>query len=352
MKVKHILLLIAVILVPILVATLSVNVFIADAAQKVYRMKIQSAWPRADISMQMLEKFAAAADKRSNGQIKIQVFAAPEIVPGEQTLEATKKGTLDMLHSIGAYWGGTTPIGEIEFGLPLMWAMPLGKTVKENSEIVRNFFLESGFAELLRKEYAKQGVYWLDMHSYGELFTLSREPIVSCADMQGKKMRAEGAWTDFYNNMGARGTFVDGGEAYMALSKGVIDTTQWDVSAVTGMNIHEVAPYRIMGGGNDVVPGHILINLKKWNSLPDNLKAALKGAAKDYFDALNGVYMDEMKKVEELVKQGKLKLSYFDADCIKKHEAVAAELWNEIAKRGPSGVEAVKLVNEWRKTLK
>ena len=149
-------------------------------------MKIQSAWPRADISMQMLEKFAAAADKRSNGQIKIQVFAAPEIVPGEQTLEATKKGTLDMLHSIGAYWGGTTPIGEIEFGLPLMWAMPLGKTVKENSEIVRDFFLNSGFAELLRKEYAKQGVYWLDMHSYGELLLLPGTDHQLCRYDKGK----------------------------------------------------------------------------------------------------------------------------------------------------------------------
>jgi TRAP-type mannitol/chloroaromatic compound transport system substrate-binding protein len=352
MKLKKIAWLFTAVLVTFFVASLTVGHLTAEAAQEVYKMRIQSAWPRADISMQLLEKFAAAADKRSNGQIKIQVFAAPEIVPGEQTLEATKKGTLDMLHSIGAYWGGTTPIGEIEFGLPLMWAMPPGKTVKENSEIVRDFFLNSGFAELLRKEYAKQGVYWLDMHSYGELFTLSREPIISCADMQGKKFRAEGAWTDFYNNMGARGTFVDGGEAYMALSKGVIDTTQWDVSAVTGMNIHEVAPYRIMGGGNDVVPGHILINLKKWESLPDNLKAALKGAAKDYFDALNDIYMEEMKKVDELVKQGKVKLSYFDDACIKKHEEVAMKLWDEIAKRDPSAVEAVELVKEWRKTLK
>ncbi len=177
----------SVMLVVVLITVLSFGTSTVTAAEKVYRMKIQSAWPRADISMQTLETFAASAAKRSNGQIKIQVFAAPEIVPGEQTLEATKKGTLDMLHCIGAYWGGTTPIGEIEFGLPLMWAMPQGRTVKENSEIVRNFFLNSGFADLLRQEYAKQGVYWLDMHSYGELFTLAKVPIKTCADMQGKK---------------------------------------------------------------------------------------------------------------------------------------------------------------------
>ncbi len=92
----------SVVLVAVLITVLSFGTSTVIAAEKVYRMKIQSAWPRADISMQMLETFAASAAKRSNGRIKIQVFAAPEIVPGEQTLEATKKGTLDMLHSIGA----------------------------------------------------------------------------------------------------------------------------------------------------------------------------------------------------------------------------------------------------------
>jgi TRAP-type mannitol/chloroaromatic compound transport system substrate-binding protein len=52
------------------------------------------------------------------------------------------------------------------------------------------------------------------------------------------------------------------------------------------------------------------------------------------------------------VKQGKVKLSYFDDACLKKHEEVAAKLWDEIAKRDPSAVKAVELVKAWRKTLK
>ena len=55
-----------------------------DASAKVYRMKIQSAYPRGDVSMELLEEFAKSASKRSNGQIKISVFADPELVPAEQ----------------------------------------------------------------------------------------------------------------------------------------------------------------------------------------------------------------------------------------------------------------------------
>ena len=41
------------------------------AAGKVYRLKIQSGYPRGDLSVAMLDGFAAAAEKRSNGQLKI-----------------------------------------------------------------------------------------------------------------------------------------------------------------------------------------------------------------------------------------------------------------------------------------
>jgi TRAP-type mannitol/chloroaromatic compound transport system substrate-binding protein len=95
-----------------------------------------------------------------------------------------------------------------------------------------------------------------------------------------------------------------------------------------------------------------LVNKRKWDTLPDDLKKALADAAKDYFDALNDIYMQEMQKVDDLVKQGKVKLSYLDDACIKRHEEVAYEIWDEIAERDPAAVEAVKLVKEWRKTLK
>jgi len=339
-----------IIMVGLLVSFLTIGPTTADA--KVYRMKIQSAYPRGDLSMELLKFFADSAAKRSNGQIKISVFADPELVPGEQLFEATQKGTLDMLQAVAAMWGGIIPVGEVEFGLPYMYNRPGGRTVKENSEIVRNFFFNSGFVDMLRKEYAKQGLFWLDVHSYGELFTLATKPFKSCDDIQGKKFRVEGAWMDYYNSLGARGTFLPGMEAYMGLKLGTIDASQWDVSAVTGLNWHEVAPYRIIGGGNDIVPGQILFSMKKWKALPKDLQEALKGAAADYFHALNDLYMEEMKKVDELVKQGKLTYSVLDDDCERKHAEAAYKLWDEVAKRDPVSAKAIQMIKDWRKTLK
>ena len=349
---KRFILMISVIVVAIFAISLTFGSLSADAAEKVYRLKIQSAYPRGDLSMELLKEFAKSANKRSNGRIKITVFADPELVPAEQLFESTQQGTLDMLHAVAAMWGGIIPVGEVEFGLPYMWNNPGGKNVKENSEIVRNFFFDSGFVDLLRKEYAKQGLYWLDVHSYGELFTLSTEPMKTCDDIQGKKFRVEGAWMDYYNMLGARGTYISGMEAYMGLKLGTIDASQWDVSSITGLKWHEVAPYRIIGGGNDVVPGQIVFNKKKWDSLPDDLKKALTDAAEDYFNALNDLYMEEMKVVDKLVQEGKVTYVPLDDACEKRHAEVAAELWDKIAERDPSVAEAVQMVKDWRKTLK
>jgi len=76
----------------------------ADAGDKVYRMKIQSLFPHGDTSMEELKVFAESAAKRSNGQLKIKVFAEPEIMPGNQLFGGTRQGVVDMLHGMGGMW--------------------------------------------------------------------------------------------------------------------------------------------------------------------------------------------------------------------------------------------------------
>jgi TRAP-type C4-dicarboxylate transport system substrate-binding protein len=351
MKMKKFLLSCSIILVAIFVVTLSFGSLPAEAAGKVYRMKIQSAYPRGDLSMELLKDFAASANKRSNGQIKIQVFADPELVPAEQLFEATKKGTLTMLHAVAAMWGGIVPVGEVEFGLPYAYNLPGEPDIFTAGKLIRNLFFNTGYVDLLRKEYAKQGLYWLDVHSYGPIITMATQKIRTCDDMKGLKFRVEGSWADYYNALGARGTHISGMEAYMGLKLGTIDASQWDVSAITGLNWHEVAPYWLQGGQNDVVVGHILVNMETWNSLPGNLKNALTGAAEDYFHKLLKVYVGELKKVDDLIKVGKVIKSPINAACDRKHEKAAMALWDQIGQRDPAAAKAIDIIKDWRKTL-
>jgi len=337
---------VAVLAVAFLVAPLS-----GAAEAKVFRMKIQSAFPRGDISMELLNDMAKWADEKSNGQIKIRVFGEPEIVPAEQLFEATQKGTLDMLHTVAAMWGGIVPVGEVEFGLPYAYNIPGDLPIDKTSAKVRDFFLKTGFSDLLRQEYGKHGLYWLDMHSYGRIFTVATKPVESCDDLQGMKFRVEGSWATYYDMLGARGTFIPGTEAYMGLKLGTIDASQWDVSAITALKWHEVAPYWLIGGQNDVVPGQILVNMDTWNSLPDDLKQVMRDVAEQYYHELLNIHLKEMDKVAELVKKGEVIKSYLNDSCEKKHREAAYKLWDTIAERDEAAAKAIDMIKEWRKTL-
>ena len=124
MKRKSILM--TVVLVAVFAITISIGSLNAGAADKVFRLKIQSAYPRGDLSMELLKEFAESAKKRSNGRIRIQVLADPELVPAEQPLESVQKGTLDMIPAAAAMWGVSIPVGEGWVALPEMWNKPGG----------------------------------------------------------------------------------------------------------------------------------------------------------------------------------------------------------------------------------
>lgn len=344
MKKKKLFLLGLVILAAVLVFNLT-----ATVEAKVYRWKIQSGYPHGDLSMDLLTEFAAAVDKRSNGRLKISVFAEPEIVPVDQLFEATKRGTLDMLHCGGTFWGGIVPVGEIEFGIPYGFRIPEIKDFKANAAEVRRFFFQSGFVDILREEYGKQELYWLDMHTYGAVpFVVATKCIKTCDDLKGVKIRDEGIWTKWHNMLGARGTYISGGEAYMALKLGTLDASQWDVSCITGLKWHEVAPYWIRGEENDQCIGHILVNMKSWDSLPYDLKKALAGAAEDYWYMTVNGYEKETKIVKGLVKKGELKECWLDEECIAKHAEAAYKLWDELASRDAASAKAIQLIKKWR----
>jgi TRAP-type C4-dicarboxylate transport system substrate-binding protein len=314
------------------------------------RWKIQSAYPRGDVSMELLEYFAKRAKERSNGKIRIQVYADPELVPGNQLFEATQKGTLDMLHALGAMWGGILPVGEVEFGLPYAWKIPGGENMSfdQTADALRKFFYDSGFVKLLREQYGSQGLYWLDMHTYGPIVTMSTKPIKTIADMQGKKMRMEGSWNDYYNLLGARGVNLPGTEAYMGLKLGTLDGSQWDISAITALKWYEVAPYWLRGADPEHCIGHMLVNQKSWDALPDDVKAAVAGAAEDYWFELIRIHKEEFKKVDELIAQGKVIKSEMDEDLKKLHREKALVLWDEIAKRDPAAAKAIDMIKKWR----
>jgi TRAP-type mannitol/chloroaromatic compound transport system substrate-binding protein len=313
---------------------------------EVYQLTIQSGYPAGDISQGLLEVFADSAYERSDGQLDITVYAEPEIVPLSELFLATKARTLDMLQCGGTFWGGTVPVGEIEFGIPFAYDIPEEETFEDKAAEIRRYFFEDGLVEILREEYGKQNLYWLDMHTYGPVTIHSSVEVHNTADLAGLKIRDEGLWSEFHNALGMEGVSTIGPEdVYTALETGLLDMTQWDVSAITGLSWHEPAPYWVHPHQNEHIIGHILVNMDSWNALPADLQDDLAAAAEDYWDACVETYGQE---VENAYNAEGVEVVWLDEATEAEWRAEALELWDELATRDAACAEAIALLKEWR----
>jgi TRAP-type mannitol/chloroaromatic compound transport system substrate-binding protein len=59
--------------------------------------------------METCETFARMIAQATDNQFQIQVFAAGEIIPGLQALDAVSKGTVEACHTAAYYYFGKDP---------------------------------------------------------------------------------------------------------------------------------------------------------------------------------------------------------------------------------------------------
>ena len=102
-----------------------------------------------------------------------------------------------MAHQAGIFASGFAPIGDVEFGLPFAFEVEKGSTFKESVGGVRDFYYNSGLVDLIKQEYAKNNLHWLDMHSYGHLYVFSRTNLKDCSEIKKLKICKLGSSTSF-----------------------------------------------------------------------------------------------------------------------------------------------------------
>lgn len=320
-----------------------------------FNWKVHSTWTRGDPSMEALAYFAERVLKRSNGRIKLEIFAEPELLPLTEVLPAASRGAIDIAHGGGAIWSMVVPSGDVIFGsVPGIWTFP-GVSVKEGHARQRKYLYESGAVDLIRKEYAKHNLYWLDMHGIGSACQLSTKEVHSLKDIKGMKLADLGGWmAQWHSALGWIPVEMMGGaEMMMALKLGTIDAVEYDLSAITSMGLNKAAPYWISNEGFMThAVQDMLVNMDSWNSLSDDLKEAVAAAAEDYFHKSSEVYTEVQAQVKAMVKSGEVIEILMD----KEYERVAMEegmkLWDKASAEDPVSAELIRLIKIFRKSMK
>ena len=234
------------------------------------KWRMTSSWPKSlDTLYGGAEVMAKAVAEATDNKFQIQIFAAGEIVPGLQVLDAVQNGTVEMGHTASYYYFGKDPT--FAFGT----AVPFGP----NQRLNQAWYMLGGGRELINEFYKSYNVISLLAGNTGcQMGGWFRKEIKTVDDLKGLKLRIGGFAGRVMQKLGVVPQQLAGGDIYPALEKGTIDAAEW-VGPYDDekLGFYKVAPHYYYPGwweGGPMLLG--FVNLDKWNSLPKPYQAVAR----------------------------------------------------------------------------
>jgi TRAP-type mannitol/chloroaromatic compound transport system substrate-binding protein len=306
-----------------LAATAIAKPAIAQSAPEI-KWRCTSSFPKSlDTLYGTIEVFAKAVAEVTDNKFQIQTFAAGEIVPGLQAMDAVSNGTVEMAHTSSYYYVGKDPT--FAFGT----AVPFGL----NSRMQNAWQFFGGGMDLLNDFYKKYNIYGIPCGNTGcQMGGWFRKEIREPGDLNGLKFRIGGYAGRVLQKLGVVAQQIAGGDIYPALEKGTLDCAEW-VGPYDDekLGFYKVAPYYYYPGwweGGAML--HNFINLNKWNALPPTYRSVIRTCSEmantwmqSKYDALNPAAL------KRLVAAG-AKLQPFSPAVMEACLKAALELYREV----------------------
>lgn len=299
------------------------------AGQSSFAWKMVTSWPKNFPGVGVgAERFAQLVDAMSGGRLKVRVYAAGELVPALEVFDAVSRGTAELGHGAPYYWKGKVPAAQF------FCALPFGPNAQE-----MNAWLHRGGGLALWEEvYRPFGILPMACGATGvQTAGWFNKEIRTVEDFQGLKMRTPGLGGEVLTRMGGTVVNMPAGEIFTALQTGAIDATEWigpynDLA----LGLHKAARYYYTPGWQEPnVTFELDINLKAWESLPADLQAVVRAAARDVnADMLDDYNARNMEALEQLRAQG-VEVRRLPGAVLARLREVAAEVVEAAAAADP-----------------
>jgi TRAP-type mannitol/chloroaromatic compound transport system substrate-binding protein len=293
------------------------------------RWRLTASWPKSlDTLYGGCEYFAKRIAEITDNRFQIQVFAAGEIVPGLQVLDAVQNGTVEMGNTALYYYWGKDPA--FTFGT----ALPFGLNARQMNSWLRF----GGGADLLNellKNFNCTGV--AAANTGAQMGGWFRKEIKSVDDLKGLKMRIGGFAGTIVSKLGLVPQQLAAGDIYPALEKGTLDACEWvGPHDDEKLGFYKVAKYYYYPGWwEGCGQAHNIINLTKWNELPKSYQSAILTASGDAWEWVIGKYdYANPAALKRLLSQG-VQLRGFPQDAMEACYKVAIDIYADLSQTNP-----------------
>jgi tripartite ATP-independent transporter DctP family solute receptor len=234
------------------------------------------------------EEFAKRANAKLGGKAKVVVYGSSQLGGDKELLQKLKLGTVDI----------ALPSTVMSSEADLFGVFEMPYLVKDREHMKR--IEKDVFWKTLAPAAEKRGLKILAVWENGyRHITNSKRPINTPADLQGIKLRVpEGKWrVKMFQTYGANPSPMKFSEVFTALQTGVMDGQENPFTQIYSAKFQEVQKFLSLTG-HVYTPAYATVGVKKWASLPADVRKILEQAAKD---TQSFVYSKAAKDDEELL---------------------------------------------------
>ncbi len=293
------------------------------------KWRLAASWPKSlDTLYGGVEHFCKRVAEITDNKFQIQPFAAGEIVPGLQVLDAVQNGTIEMGNTAMYYYWGKD--AAMTFGT----ALPFGL----NSRQMFSWLHHAGGNEMLNELLKNFNCFGIAAANTGaQMGGWFRKEINTVDDLKGLKFRVGGFAGTILARLGAVPQQLAGGDIYPALEKGTIDAAEWVGSYDDEkLGFYKVAKnYYYPGWWEGCGQAHNLINLAKWNELPKTYQAIVHAASNEQWGWGLGRYDAGNPPAMRRLLAGGTILKAFPQPVLEACYKAANEVYAEHSKTNP-----------------
>lgn len=244
------------------------------ANAKTITLKFSSPVPPKSWLGQQQQWWAKELEKRTKGEVKVQFFWMGSLVKWKDGLHGVASGMCDITNPCSTYHPS-------EFPLYVVLDMPYNGT--DYWAAMRATIDTVETQPDLKAEFKRNGLKFMFNWMSGSFLPGTAKLVDGIKGMKGKTFRSFGGarikWMEY---LGINPVFMNYADIYEALDRGTVDGLELVLMLSDPFKHYEVLKDVYLAKAGFVVTCAAAMNLKVWNSLPQNIKDVMMKLREDY----------------------------------------------------------------------
>ncbi len=311
-------------------------------------IKMQGSWSATDIFNEMAMEFVKRVNDMSGGRLKVDYLVGGAVVKPFEVMDAVSKGVLDAGHTVPVYWYGKSKVASL-FGSGPINGCDAFQTL---AWIYRGGGLELYKELLVKLNLDVVGFFAMPMPT--QPLGWFKKPITDAKQLKGLKYRTVGLAADLFQAMGAKVTQLPGGEIIPALERGVIDAFEFNnPTSDSRFGAQDVIKNYEMGSFHQAMEFfEIIVNKKKWDSMPADLKAIWQYGVEAASQSNYWTAMDNYSKdLQILIDKHKVKVIRTPKSVFQAQLVAWDGLTKKLSDEDPFFAKVVESQKAWAKRV-